>query len=144
MVVLTGFLSIDCGSDTNYLDSKTGIYWVTDDDYISTGTNIKNITVESYDPIPNSGQVGTLRYFNASRSRNCYVVPVEPNASYLVRPTFFYGDLGNASSPIQIRVFLDNTRLDTLTFTAGNVPFYTFSYKLIYVQKLIKQMFPIR
>ncbi|CAM6111358.1 unnamed protein product [Calypogeia fissa] len=42
-----GFLSIDCGSDKDYDDPTTGIYWVTDTGYTSTGRNINNIKVIS-------------------------------------------------------------------------------------------------
>jgi hypothetical protein len=121
--LFAGFLSIDCGSDQSYYDNETGIFWLPDADYIATGTNIGNIKVQSTDTIPNGRQVDTLRYFNDSRSRDCYVLPVDVNATYLVRATFFYGDLGtgagNGSSPVSFNVTLDNNYIDSIGWDWG-------------------------
>ncbi|CAM6099587.1 unnamed protein product [Calypogeia fissa] len=84
-----GFLSIDCGSNVSYTDSS-GIYWETDDQYISTGSNV-NIALDNINtyPLINEQQVGTARIFNIERSRNCYVLPVISGNTYLVRTTFY-------------------------------------------------------
>ncbi|CAM6092081.1 unnamed protein product [Calypogeia fissa] len=127
-----GFLSIDCGSDEDYYDNTTGIYWVTDDGYTTTGSNIKNIRVRSSYPIPNKGQVSTLRYFDNPRGRNCYVLPVEVNATYLVRATFFYGNLGNGSDPISFYLYLDNNLITGNQWNPGTLLDYSYDSEVIY------------
>jgi hypothetical protein len=119
---VAGFLSIDCGSDESYYDNITGIWWETDAKYIQTGDNIRVETdVPTQQPALNKGQDGTLRYFNDSRSRDCYVLPVQTNETYLLRPSFFYGNLGNASAPTYLKLYIDNTLMDYVSFF-GNVP----------------------
>eukprot|EP00253_Pinus_taeda_P035970 PITA_35970 len=75
-----GFLSIDCGSSTNYSDINN-IRWVTDDNYIDhlgQRANIGNVSEKSYG----------LRFFPKPLNKSCYHLPVEPHVPYLVRLSF--------------------------------------------------------
>ncbi|KAL2652520.1 hypothetical protein R1flu_020648 [Riccia fluitans] len=87
-----GFISIDCGSQEVYTDARTGIRWVTDQEFIQTGYDRQLLnpafleTKTSYFPQP----LRSLRYFptNGSRKKNCYVLPVKENDLYLIRAGF--------------------------------------------------------
>ncbi|CAM6111356.1 unnamed protein product [Calypogeia fissa] len=117
-----GFLSIDCGSDQDYYDVATGIYWVTDTGYTSTGRNINNIKVSGGNgtPIPNKLQSQNMRYFDDLRSRDCYVLPVLSGETYLVRGTFFYGNLSDGVNPITFSISMDSNTVDYEGWNAGN------------------------
>lgn len=89
-------MSIDCGSDRNYTDSSTGIFWTTDSAYTSTG---KNVPVQVKDAqsvaILNQRQVGTARLFTEAFKfkRNCYNLTVQTGETYLLRATFYIGNI---------------------------------------------------
>ncbi|CAM6091586.1 unnamed protein product [Calypogeia fissa] len=128
-----GFLSIDCGSDVSYTDNETGIFWHTDDGFISTGTNVKITDVHSdYGPLLDSGQVGTLRLFDDSNSLHCYSLPVISQETYLVRGTFFYGNLGTGSSPISFNILMDNTYVYSIQFDEAILLSETYDFEVIY------------
>ncbi|KAJ4789088.1 Leucine-rich repeat protein kinase family protein [Rhynchospora pubera] len=87
-----GFISIDCGlaSKTSYVDSVTGLTYVSDDGYIDTGVN-SNISGQ-YTLNENYTTLETLRSF-PSNIKNCYTLkPVTQGLKYLVRATFYYGN----------------------------------------------------
>lgn len=56
------FLNINCGSSSDIVDSRSGLWWYADDEYISTGFTFANVPDWSGYP-----QLGTLRYFNDTR-----------------------------------------------------------------------------
>lgn len=125
--VIAGYLSIDCGSDVNYTDSTTGIHWVTDANYISTGKNYaQNGSVGSNDPLVNKRQAETLRYFPEGRSRDCYVLPMTPGRTYLIRATFYYGDWANAYGDSYFYLYLNNTNWNTQSGGPGICFYATF------------------
>ncbi|KAJ3686476.1 hypothetical protein LUZ61_015640 [Rhynchospora tenuis] len=87
-----GFINIDCGlvSMTSYVDSVTGLTYVSDDDYIDTGVN-SNISSQ-YTLNENDTKLETLRSFPGN-IKNCYTLkPVAQGLKYLVRATFYYGN----------------------------------------------------
>ncbi|CAM6085416.1 unnamed protein product [Calypogeia fissa] len=127
-----GFLSIDCGSEVSYCDSETGILWETDEDFISAGKNVNITDVPSDYPILNRRQVETLRIFDGSTSSHCYKLPVIPEETYLVRGTFFYGSLGNGSSPISFKVYVDNIYVAFFEFDAGTILDMAYDFEVIY------------
>ncbi|CAM6082312.1 unnamed protein product [Calypogeia fissa] len=127
-----GFLSIDCGNNTSYVNNATGIFWVPNAGYISTGRNIDSINILSFDPIPNRGQVNSLRYFDDPACRDCYVLPVEVNETYLVRATWFYGNLTNGSTISWFQVAMDNNYVMSWSFSAGINLDESYSIEIIY------------
>lgn len=111
-------LSIDCGSNVSYNDT-TGLPWVPDDAYIATGRNGPNLTVQSSQIIVNGRQAQSLRYFDDGRRRSCYVLPVTPLNTYLIRPTFFYGDWKSPTNDTAFDVYLDNNLWLNFVFDKG-------------------------
>ncbi|KAL3684452.1 hypothetical protein R1sor_002474 [Riccia sorocarpa] len=83
---LTKFLSIDCGASSPYNDSDLGIQWETDDKYIMTGTARQ---MREGPGLPK--QLYSYRYFPSPRSKQCYVLPVETETTYLLRARLFPG-----------------------------------------------------
>ncbi|CAM6092671.1 unnamed protein product [Calypogeia fissa] len=136
-----GYLSIDCGSDKNYIDNETGIFWETDTDYISTGKNIETLVKDpppnqasQLPPFVNKVQAGTMRYFDDPRSRDCYVLPVRRTKNYLLRITFYYGNIGILSeSPSgSFEVWVDANNWINLGWDNNTAYYYTDNYELIY------------
>ncbi|KAJ6859258.1 LRR receptor-like serine/threonine-protein kinase [Populus alba x Populus x berolinensis] len=89
----SGFISIDCGAEEDYLDGDTGITYKTDKDFISTGKNKvvapeHNLTTLYYGNMANS-----LRTFPEGK-RNCYTLKPRQgkNQNYFVRAFFYYGN----------------------------------------------------
>jgi len=86
-----GFLSIDCGQDdkfSGFKDPDTGIIYVSDGPYTDAGENLKvSATYESDWP----RLYTTVRSF-PSGVLNCYALPTETGAKYLVRMEASYGN----------------------------------------------------
>ncbi|KAG6737933.1 hypothetical protein POTOM_059465 [Populus tomentosa] len=101
----SGFISIDCGAEKDYLDGKTGITYKTDEDFISTGKNTV-VAPEYYLTIPYLGDmVNSLRTFPEGE-RNCYTLKPRQgkNQNYYVRAFFYYG---NYDSKNQTQIMFD-------------------------------------
>ncbi|CAM6048068.1 unnamed protein product [Sphagnum compactum] len=117
----TGFISIDCGSMTPYTDANN-ISWVPDTTYISTGQNYNAQDVASSE----SSTLKTLRYFPENQAKNCYVLPVTFNQTYLIRATFlftksFLTAAGyNTSSSTTFYYSLDANLISMLEFSTAN------------------------
>ncbi|CAM6088870.1 unnamed protein product [Calypogeia fissa] len=111
-------VSIDCGSDFNYTDSDK-IEWVTDAGYVRTGKNAQ-VSGPLDATEPNVNQTKTLRYFDQGRGRDCYVLPVQPQFTYLIRTTFHYGDWNSADNHTGFKVYLNGNPWLELAFTKGN------------------------
>lgn len=120
-ILFAGFVSIDCGSAESYRDNNTKIFWETDPAYnVTTGRNVKDISVPDNDTLLNRGQLTTVRYFDdPTTSRDCYVLPVQSGETYLVRPTFFYGSLGNGRPSTSFDFYLDNNNKAQYKFDNG-------------------------
>lgn len=120
--LLAGFLSIDCGSDRNYTDKSTGIVWASDAGYISAGRSVPvQINDSAGVAVLNQGQVGTARIFESPLEKNGYVLPVQMGETYLLRLTFYTGNvtLYFASLSTSFYVSLDNTTLSAVPWTPG-------------------------
>ncbi|KAG6737930.1 hypothetical protein POTOM_059462 [Populus tomentosa] len=101
----SGFISIDCGAEEDYLDRKTGITYKTDKDFISTGKNTV-VAPERYLTIPYYGDMlNSLRTFPEGK-RNCYTLKPSQgkNQNYYVRAFFYYG---NYDSKNQTQIMFD-------------------------------------
>lgn len=109
----SGFLSIDCGLDANYsdyTDSYTGIFYVSDDPYVDDGENHKVAAEQESGP----RYLHTLRSF-PSGVRNCYSLPTDGGAKYLVRLQFLYGNYdGKNSLSLQFDMHLGVDYWDTI------------------------------
>ncbi|KAL3684448.1 hypothetical protein R1sor_002470 [Riccia sorocarpa] len=135
---LTKFLSIDCGASSPYNDSDLGIQWETDDKYIMTGTTRQ---MREGPDLPK--QLYSYRYFPSPRSKQCYVLPVETDTTYLLRARLFPGfrEALSVDLPVDFNVtFINNlffsysasTDRDRVDAIYESV-FYTFKRKEIYL-----------
>ncbi|XP_031268924.1 probable LRR receptor-like serine/threonine-protein kinase At1g51880 [Pistacia vera] len=93
-----GFISIDCGAASNYTDSQTGLYYVSDASFIETG--ITNSVAVTYQLDSLQQPLWTLRSFPEG-SKNCYHVKVTKQSRYLIRANFFYGNFDDKTTTPQ-------------------------------------------
>ncbi|XP_044946008.1 receptor-like protein kinase At3g21340 [Hordeum vulgare subsp. vulgare] len=97
-----GFISIDCGGPTGYVDDTTGLSYTTDAGFIDADAgNNHNISVEYITPsTPKSWY--SVRSF-PSETRNCYTLSsLVSGLQYLVRGKFLYG---NYDDPNRLPIF---------------------------------------
>jgi hypothetical protein len=101
VVVVAGFLSLDCGSTsaTAYND-QNNITWVPDTGYIFTGEVYQKVQYQQTSI--SEPAWGSMRYFPENRTKSCYVLPALPFQTYLIRATFYYSTF--LSSPPKIIV----------------------------------------
>ncbi|KAI4354376.1 hypothetical protein L6164_003243 [Bauhinia variegata] len=96
-----GFLSLSCGGSNSFNDSS-GISWIPDTLYISTG---KTTTI-NYNDGTSSLNV-SARFFPDSRDRQCYRIPVNNATSLLlVRAKFVYKNYDRLGIPPTFSVSL--------------------------------------
>lgn len=92
------WISIDCGSNEDYMDETTGIWYQTDDKFTESGTNYDISPDVNFDKAYKGRQLGTLRSFPEG-NRNCYSLRPNQenknNANYLIRAVFAYGNYDN-------------------------------------------------
>ena len=129
---MTGFLYIDCGSTAAYNDSVTGIQWVPDDGYITTGVNVGSVVLAS--EVPAFPELTTLRFFNSSHPKDCYNLPVTQYSKYLLRASFYYGNYDTSVTPPTFYMAIDatvvaNISTYNLNGPAAGPPFVEFTIK---------------
>ncbi|XP_019455620.1 PREDICTED: probable LRR receptor-like serine/threonine-protein kinase At1g05700 isoform X2 [Lupinus angustifolius] len=96
---LPGFISIDCGlpENANYTDDTTGIYYTSDDKFISSG---ESVSLSYSQRKTYERQLWYVRSFPKGE-RNCYRINVTSGTKYLIRADFIYGNYdGLSKSPI--------------------------------------------
>nr|PNR46170.1 hypothetical protein PHYPA_013289 [Physcomitrium patens] len=94
----SGWLNINCGATETFVGPKTGLTWVPDGPYITTGElgTVPNANMN----FPNFAEARTLRYFTDQRAKKfCYALPVEPLNTYMPRENHFYGNNDDTSFP---------------------------------------------
>ncbi|KAG6555670.1 hypothetical protein Mapa_002907 [Marchantia paleacea] len=104
------FLSIDCGGKDGQTDA-IGIKWVTDSDFIKTGTNVHLGTNEIF-------PYYSARVFTEKRNKHCYVLPVVRNTTYLLRTIQYAGEASGATTiafPVNFNVTVNNEVWYTFT-----------------------------
>ncbi|XP_048527694.1 probable LRR receptor-like serine/threonine-protein kinase At1g51810 [Triticum urartu] len=115
----SGFLSIDCGLDAKFSgrkDTYTNIAYISDSPYVDGGENHR--VAADQESFTNDVSLLTLRSFPPpSGLRNCYNLPTESGAKYLVRMEFFHGRYDGKSSPLslQFELHLGTNYWDTVT-----------------------------
>lgn len=107
---VTEFISIDCGSTSNYTDPSTGLAWISD---IGIMNNGKSVKVEN--PSGNWMQYRTRRDLPIDNKKYCYNLITKERRRYLVRATFQYGSLGSEASYPKFQLYLDATLWSTVT-----------------------------
>lgn len=102
----SGFISIDCGATNNYTDSNTGLTWVTDNGFTKLGIS-RTLVNRSLD----TAWLTNLRYFpESSANKYCYVLPVLPRRTYLLRTSYYYGDYDSKNSLPAFDQIIDGTK----------------------------------
>ncbi|KAE8716582.1 putative LRR receptor-like serine/threonine-protein kinase [Hibiscus syriacus] len=109
------FISIDCGSTSNYTDPSTELSWSSDMDMMKHGTQV---TVENQNG--NSMQHRTRRDFPSDDKKYCYSLSTKERRRYLVRATFQYGSPGNVDAYPKFELYLDATEWATVTIQDGS------------------------
>ncbi|GLJ21475.1 hypothetical protein SUGI_0396410 [Cryptomeria japonica] len=106
------FVSVDCGGEGYFTDNITGLQWIPDGVFISSGKIVKlNILNE------NRRQYQSLRYFPADDKKYCYTLRTIERMRYLVRATFLYSNFDNSSAYPKFKLYLDTTSWATITIT---------------------------
>lgn len=117
LLLFPGFISIDCGATSNYTDSQTGLYYVSDASFIETG--ISSSVALSYQSDSLEQPLWTLRSFPEG-SKNCYHVKVTEGGRYLIRAYFFYGNYDDkVTAPKSFDLYLGVNLWDSVVL--GNV-----------------------
>ncbi len=111
---MPGSISVDCGSNANFVDSVRNISWVSDDEYITNGVNGDVPSAQTY--YPDFSEFKTVRYFPDSLAKNCYRFAAMPNLTYVIRGIFFYGSYDNATKLPSFRMAIDGTVVANVTF----------------------------
>lgn len=109
------FISIDCGSTSNYTDPSTGLSWSSDMDIMKHGRQVK---VEN--PNGNSMQFRTRRDFPSDNKKYCYNLSTKERRRYLVRATFQYGSPANVDAYPKFEIYVDATQWATVTIQDGS------------------------
>ena len=115
-----GFISIDCGATSDYLDESTGIFYKSDSGFIDTGTN-NVISPEYYSSMVSPTyvrQIKNLRSFPQG-TKNCYTLKPEQgkNSNYLIRAFFLYGNYDNKNQPPKFDVYVGVNFWTTVGFS---------------------------
>lgn len=108
---LENSLSLDCGGDSEFVDTVTNVTWMPDNAYITTGSATawsspfsnsgQGLSNSAEDEIPR--QLQTSRYFGITTPRkNCYNFVVTPRP-YLVRAGFHRPRTNNGTTIFQVR-----------------------------------------
>lgn len=119
---LAGSLYIDCGATASYVDPITGVTWVPDSGFISTGENFANVPTAKtlWQDFP---ELNTLRFFNDTRAKNCYTLPVTINVTYLLTASFLWASYDNTASTPSFGLAIDGTILASVTSDATGATF---------------------
>lgn len=122
----SGFISIDCGSSTDYDDATTGLYYVPDTSYINSGES-KIIAPEYNDNL--STRYKTVRSFPEG-TRNCYnLKPLQAGAGkFLIRAEFMYGNYDSTSNFPEFDLYIGVNLWSTVTIS---------DFEVVYNQEMI-------
>ncbi|KAJ3695106.1 hypothetical protein LUZ60_000483 [Juncus effusus] len=126
------FVSIDCGSDGNYIDAVTNISYSSDDQYIDTGINYKIASNYINYSLPRQDE--TVRSF-PSGDRNCYTLNVVEGNKYLIRASFLYGNYDEQESLESNKSLLFDLHIGSNLWRSVNIShaYVEYSFELISV-----------
>ncbi|KAG6733546.1 hypothetical protein I3842_01G229800 [Carya illinoinensis] len=110
-----GFISIDCGSNEDYFENRTGIRYVTDEGFIDTGiakTASPDLSKTYVRPLKN------LRSFPQGK-RNCYSLKPDQgkNNKFLIRARFLYGNYDGKNQGPEFDLYLGVNKWTTVKRT---------------------------
>ncbi|KAI4355558.1 hypothetical protein L6164_004318 [Bauhinia variegata] len=127
----SGFISIDCGlpANSSYSEETTGINYISDAKYISTG---ESKTVPTEFRATKQQQLWYLRRF-PSGTRNCYKIKVTSGTKYLIRASFFYGNYDDQNELPEFALHLGANVWETVKFTNASI---SINYEIIHIPPL--------
>ncbi|XP_021655013.2 probable LRR receptor-like serine/threonine-protein kinase At1g67720 isoform X3 [Hevea brasiliensis] len=94
---VTEFISIDCGSTSNYTDPRTGLEWISDNGIMNHGK-----PVEVKNPDGKWVQYRRRRDFPIDSKKYCYNLSTKERRRYIARATFQYGRAPSSSIDVCI------------------------------------------
>ncbi|XP_004239170.1 probable LRR receptor-like serine/threonine-protein kinase At1g67720 isoform X1 [Solanum lycopersicum] len=112
---VTEFVSIDCGSASNYTDASTGLAWTSDAGMMGHGKPIVVVNANV-----NSQQYQRRRDFPADSNKYCYTLKTKERRRYLVRATFLYGSPAAEGTYPKFELYLDATKWGTITISESS------------------------
>ncbi|XP_060214107.1 probable LRR receptor-like serine/threonine-protein kinase At1g67720 isoform X2 [Lycium barbarum] len=112
---VTEFVSIDCGSASNYTDLSTGLAWTSDAGIMGHGKPV--VVVNSN---VDSQQYQRRRDFPADSKKYCYTLNTKERRRYLVRATFLYGSPAAEGTYPKFQLYLDATKWGTITISESS------------------------
>ncbi|XP_059316373.1 probable LRR receptor-like serine/threonine-protein kinase At1g67720 isoform X2 [Lycium ferocissimum] len=112
---VTEFVSIDCGSASNYTDPSTGLAWTSDAGIMGHGKPV--VVVNSN---VDSQQYQRRRDFPADSKKYCYTLSTKERRRYLVRATFLYGSPAAEGTYPKFQLYLDATKWGTITISESS------------------------
>ncbi|GLT78482.1 hypothetical protein SLA2020_500160 [Shorea laevis] len=119
---------IDCGANVGSVIG--GREWLPDGDFVSAGV-ARNLTVPVL--VPTLSTVRTFPFRNNVGRKFCYDVRVYRGARYMVRTTYFYGEVNGSSSPPVFDQIVDGTLWGVVNTTEdyrkGNASYYEGVFK---------------
>ncbi|XP_024397035.1 leucine-rich repeat receptor-like serine/threonine-protein kinase At2g14510 [Physcomitrium patens] len=59
-------------------------------------------------------ELSSLRYFQEKREKFCYVVPIKPNSTYIIRSSYWYGNYDGTNTPPKFNFAIDSTRISVI------------------------------
>ncbi|CAM6127169.1 unnamed protein product [Calypogeia fissa] len=121
-----GFLSIDCGSNRTTYKDNLGLTWVTDNvTYMKTGISVEqsyvNFTLLNASAGAGNQALQSYRYFPERLNKYCYNLETVPNASFLIRASFYLNEFElQKRLPFQFVTYINATEWFTLTVGEGS------------------------
>ncbi|XP_019077601.2 putative leucine-rich repeat receptor-like serine/threonine-protein kinase At2g19230 [Vitis vinifera] len=128
----TGFISIDCGVDEDYIDNTTKLFYSSDANFIDSGEN-KNIPYDFTSTIYEK-QLTNVRSFPKG-VKNCYTLPADQGKDnkYLIRAVFMCGNVQEYNNQLpEFKLYLGVEEWDSVTF---NSSYNIVRREIIYVPK---------
>ncbi|XP_068303430.1 LRR receptor-like serine/threonine-protein kinase IOS1 [Pyrus communis] len=115
----SGFISLDCGqpSNSSYSESTTGIDYISDATFISTG--VSKSVAPAYKATYQL-QAAYVRSFPLG-VKNCYKVNITKNTKYLIRAAFLYGNYDGLNKPPKFDLVIGASYWDSVAFTDASL-----------------------
>ncbi|KAM1413365.1 hypothetical protein ACFX13_026259 [Malus domestica] len=115
----TGFISLDCGRPSNfsYSESTTGIDYISDAAFISTG--VSKSVAPAYQAT-HQLQDAYVRSFPRG-VKNCYKVNITKNTKYLIRAVFLYGNYDGLNKLPKFDLVIGASYWDSVAFTDASL-----------------------
>ncbi|CAN6707249.1 unnamed protein product [Malus baccata var. baccata] len=115
----SGFISLDCGqpSNSSYSEPTTGIDYISDAAFISTG--VSKSVAPAY-KTTHQLQAAYVRSFPRG-VKNCYKVNITKNTKYLIRAAFLYGNYDGLNKLPKFDLVIGASYWDSVAFTDASL-----------------------